>query len=313
MKHKIALITVLLLWGMGVVFTQNPDESDGGGLRAQIIDTSGIPEEAPAVVMTDVTNNEFIRQSTELNTQAEAKYEEGDYDAAVDLFDEASRFAALSDAFVQEQLEIKASNDAISNARERLVWAAGVGAEERYPDEYTSAFGYYTTALDERRARQWIDAKNNADRVGIALANVKAPGDVIAEVKPDDPTKPDDNTGGSAGTSGATTGTVTPGGGGSNRPSGPSSVNPPSGTYPAQYTVRSWYTTRDCLWNIASWPWVYGDATKWTRLYNANRDKLPEPENPDLILPDMVLDIPSLKGEIREGMWSENIVYQPLP
>jgi hypothetical protein len=59
-----------------------------------------------------------------------------------------------------------------------------------------------------------------------------------------------------------------------------------------QYTVRTWRVERDCLWNIAGYPWVYGDPWRWRELYEANRHRLPDPNNPHLILPGMVLDIP---------------------
>lgn len=82
---------------------------------------------------------------------------------------------------------------------------------------------------------------------------------------------------------------------------------------PSQYTVRPWSVSRDCLWNIAGRPWAYGDPTKWRLIYNANRSKMPEPDNPDLIHPGMVLDIPSLNGEVRQGMWDSGAAYSPLP
>jgi hypothetical protein len=82
---------------------------------------------------------------------------------------------------------------------------------------------------------------------------------------------------------------------------------------PAQYTVRPWSVSRDCLWNIAGRSWAYGDPTKWRLIYNANKSKMPEPDNPDLIHPGMVLDIPSLNGEERQGMWDSGRTYSPLP
>jgi nucleoid-associated protein YgaU len=81
---------------------------------------------------------------------------------------------------------------------------------------------------------------------------------------------------------------------------------------PAQYTVRAWAVSRDCLWNIAGRPWAYGDPAKWRLIYNANKAKMPQPDNPDLIHPNMVLDIPSIKGEIRQGMWDAGKTYSPL-
>ena len=81
---------------------------------------------------------------------------------------------------------------------------------------------------------------------------------------------------------------------------------------PATYTVRSWLTFKDCFWNIAARPWVYGDPFKWRLLYNANKSKLPDPDNPDLIEPGIVLDIPSIRGESRQGAWDSSKDYTPL-
>jgi nucleoid-associated protein YgaU len=81
------------------------------------------------------------------------------------------------------------------------------------------------------------------------------------------------------------------------------------GILPAQYQVRSWPAFRDCLWTIAGRSWVYGDSRLWRHLYDANRSKLPNPDNPDMLLPGTILDIPSIKNEVREGLWDENIDY----
>lgn len=45
----------------------------------------------------------------------------------------------------------------------------------------------------------------------------------------------------------------------------------------------------DCLWNIAKK--FYGDGSKYTVIYNANKDKI---KNPNLIYPGQVLTIPAL-------------------
>ncbi len=74
---------------------------------------------------------------------------------------------------------------------------------------------------------------------------------------------------------------------------------------PKYYTVRLIPERRDCFWLIAEYPFVYGDPWKWPTLYEANKDKLEDPENPRIIQPGMVFEIPSIAGELREGM------YQP--
>ena len=79
-----------------------------------------------------------------------------------------------------------------------------------------------------------------------------------------------------------------------------------NGPWPAKYEVRKLPAgSEDCLWNIAGYDFVYGDSWQWKRLYEANRDKLPEPANPRLILPGMILDIPSENGELRSGTWKD--------
>ncbi len=83
---------------------------------------------------------------------------------------------------------------------------------------------------------------------------------------------------------------------------------PRDSALPARYVVRKFTVTGDCLWNIAAYDFVYGDAWKWKLLWEANKDKLPEPANPRLILPGMVLDIPAQPGETRSGTWDNGVI-----
>ncbi len=59
------------------------------------------------------------------------------------------------------------------------------------------------------------------------------------------------------------------------------------------YTVKD-KVPADCFWNIAGYPEIYGDPTQWPKIYEANKDKLRQPNNPDLIHPGMVFVIPPL-------------------
>jgi predicted nucleic acid-binding Zn ribbon protein len=70
----------------------------------------------------------------------------------------------------------------------------------------------------------------------------------------------------------------------------------------AQYLVKTWNGERDCLWNIAGRKEIYGDPWKWRVIYNANRHKLPNPNNPNVVEPGTLLDIPSIAGEYRAGI-----------
>lgn len=61
--------------------------------------------------------------------------------------------------------------------------------------------------------------------------------------------------------------------------------NRPADTAPKVKTYK--VKPGDCLWNIAKK--YYGNGSKYTLIYNANKDKI---KNPNLIYPDQVLTIP---------------------
>jgi len=159
----------------------------------------------------------------------------------------------------------------LARAHSRYTWAKSVGAETRYPSEYRTATTAYDEANVARQAEEWDTTTTAANRVLTALANVK----------------------------------------GRDGQTGPASEppRPAQGTLPAQYIVRQWRNTGDCFWNIAGWSWVYGDSHQWRKLYEANKSKLPDPNNPNWIEPDMILDIPSLNGEVRSGIWDPSAKY----
>jgi nucleoid-associated protein YgaU len=81
---------------------------------------------------------------------------------------------------------------------------------------------------------------------------------------------------------------------------------------PATYTVRLNMEKRDCFWRIAGFPFVYNDPWKWKTLYEANKNIIGDPNNPDLIEPGQVFTIPSLQGETREGDYDPAKTYTPL-
>ena len=250
-------------------------------------------EPAPEpVIPPGLLNNQYYRESIRLKRLADEAFEYGDYDASAALADQSARAAIRSDEYIVERLKAKADADAlaaakaaaakdaaereaaaearrlqmlaadnaISEAKARLDWALGVGADKTYPTQYGGASLAYDAAVGARALEDWNGAVANARRVLDLLADVK-------ELAP----------------------------------------------LPLTYTVRSWAEHRDCFWNIAGYPFVYGDPTKWPMLYEANKAKLRRPDNPNLIHPGIVLTIPSLRGEVREGAWVNGRAYSPLP
>ena len=81
---------------------------------------------------------------------------------------------------------------------------------------------------------------------------------------------------------------------------------------PQFYVVRPWAETKDCYWNISGRKYVYNNPLLWENLYHANKSKMPRPNDPNLILPGMKMEIPSIAGELREGTYSPNKDYEPF-
>jgi nucleoid-associated protein YgaU len=79
---------------------------------------------------------------------------------------------------------------------------------------------------------------------------------------------------------------------------------------PKYYVVRPWAQSKDCYWNISGRPYVYNNPRLWENLYQANKDAMPDPANPNLIHPGMKMLIPSLSGEFRDGTFDVNQKYE---
>jgi hypothetical protein len=82
--------------------------------------------------------------------------------------------------------------------------------------------------------------------------------------------------------------------------------------YPKYYTVGKRIGITDMLYRIAALPGIYNDPTRWQIIYEANKEKLRDPNNPHLILKGMILEIPSIKGERREGNYDLKARYTPI-
>ena len=78
---------------------------------------------------------------------------------------------------------------------------------------------------------------------------------------------------------------------------------------PEFYIVRPWAETKDCYWNISGRHYVYNNPLLWENLYQANKDKMPKPEDPNLIHPGMKMKNPSITGEYRKGTYDSKKEY----
>ncbi len=90
-------------------------------------------------------------------------------------------------------------------------------------------------------------------------------------------------------------------------------IKPPEKRLPAAYVVRDMPGREDCFWRIAGYDFVYDDPSGWWPIYQANRENLPQPDNPNLIYPGMVMKIPERQGEDRRGVWVDGTIQAEPP
>lgn len=78
---------------------------------------------------------------------------------------------------------------------------------------------------------------------------------------------------------------------------------------PKYYLVRYVPGNWDSFVNIAEYEFIYNDRVLWTVLYEANKNKIPNINNPNLIYPGVIFEIPTIKDEIREGNYDPKKEY----
>lgn len=198
--------------------------------------------------------NEYYRQAQDLKQQAREAIDEGEYDRATELSEEAQELMAKAESYAEEQVRIYRARGWKNRAEDHILWAEGVNAEERFPDKWKAAQTSYEEARKLFGQEKWSQSIE-ASRKTISIVKEIEPRKADAEVKP------------------------------------------------RYYVVRLIPEDRDCFSKIAGYDFVYDDPGKWRSLYEENRQKLLEPDNPHLIHPGTKLRIPSIAGERRNGTW----------
>ena len=146
------------------------------------------------------------------------------------------------------------ANGYLSTAKDRVAYAKSIDADVHYKDAYNKAV---TDVADSKTALDDKDYPKSIDLSKSALAALK------------------------------TSPRSWP------RPAGRDAASPPRQSCPAAVLhVRLRLPLRDCFWRIAAYPFVYNNPWKWRLLYNANKDMLENPSNPDLIEVGMRFVIP---------------------
>lgn len=229
------------------------------------------------VIDEPVVNNKYLMESIRANNLSRMAFDEGDYDLSVQFAEDALRAARLSDELITQKLKVAKAKEKIDEASARLSRAESSNAVRRYPGEFNDAKSFYNQALIAEREGKWGDALNNAIYTVQLVDRITMGSPAAAAPRAS---------------------------------AAPSKNN--KAPLPAQYKVQKWNLSGDCFWNIAGRPWAYGNPYKWPLLYQANKGKLPNPDNPNIITPGTVLDIPSISGEARSGLWDSSKKYDPF-
>jgi len=202
--------------------------------------------------------------------QSQKALDEGDYDASSALTAQARDNFAKSDDYVATMTQFYRANGYLSIAKDRVAYAKSIDADTHYKDAYDTA----VTAV--AGAKTALDGKDYPKSIDLSKSAIAA----LAKVAPVAKAPPKE----------------------------PPAVTAPA-AFPQYYTVRLQLPLRDCFWRIAGFPFVYNDPWKWRLLYDANKDLLENPKNPNLIEPGMKFVIPPLGNETREGEYDPQVHY----
>lgn len=242
----------------------------------------------------NLLNNEEYQRAQELRAQAEEAFEDGDYDEAIELTEEAD--GALEQA--REIAERRRDGFRAANARtladRRMSEAESYNVSEHFSDEYEEAQSLFDEGQELYDEEEFVDARDSFNEVREVLDD-----DLIAELRDlwseriaeseeeesEDEASEEES-----------------------EDDGETEESEPE--LPEYYVVRRIPERRDSFWRIAEYEFVYDDPWEWPTLYEANRDMLQDPENPDLIQPGMEFRIPSIDDEEREGVWEDGEIIR---
>lgn len=229
----------------------------------------------------NLLNNRFYREAEQVKQQSRNALDNGNFALSINLAQRSRELSALAYeyaeelyfAFVARAARLRAGNklDFINRSTAEYTEAEQIGIED--------SRGFYrdgTILFDEEQyelgALSFLSVTAVLKEVG-----VQAEQEYIVQVEPSKDIAPE--------------------------PPEPAPVDPPAQVLPRFYRVRLIIEDRDSFSKISAYPFVYGRYQDWPTLYEKNKDKIVDSENPNLIHPGQLFEIPSLRGEVREGEW----------
>jgi hypothetical protein len=229
---------------------------------------------AAPLIAQSLLDNQYYHKAQDLLGQSQQALDSGDYDSSAALASQARDELAKSDDYVVTMTQFYRANGYLSIAKDRVAYAKSIDAATHYKAAYNTAV---TAVADAKSA---LDDKDYPKSIDLSKSAIAA----LANVAPVAATPPKASP-------------VTP------------AASP---SLPQYYTVRLLLPLRDCFWRIAGYPFVYNNPWKWRLLYDANKDQLENPKNPNIIEPGMKFVIPPLGSETREGEYDPNAEYPPV-
>jgi nucleoid-associated protein YgaU len=215
--------------------------------------------------------NEYYRLSVDYANRSQQSLEDGDYARSAEYAVESQRYAELSRQYIARMLLAYQARSAYVAAKARLDKAVQWGLASWEADLYADASGAFDSGSAAYDGEDYEACIPDFRKVVELLRDFEsrrppAPAPAPAPAAEPEEAAPAEETG-----------------------------------LAAFYEVKLNLLRRDCLWRIAEFDFIYGDPHQWPRLYEANKDTFPDPDNPNLIVPGQVLKIPPIRGEQRSG------------
>ena len=264
------------------------------------------------VAAVSYADNQYQKLAEAYAVRAQNAFDSGEYDLAVEYTIKAEENAELSRQYVEMMLLRSEADTQIRVARNRLVWARSLKADENFPEMYNESMSLVEQAQVVFSAEKYAEAKQLALQSMAALSGLQELDDERKRIAQEEEAErlrlqeeerlrlEEEERQRRLAEEEAERLRL-------EQEALAAAKN--KGTYPEYYIIHDWKKTKDCFWNIAAKPFVYNDPFKWEILYNANKGVLDNVSNPDVIQPEIKIRIPSIDGEVREGVYDPKKEY----
>jgi nucleoid-associated protein YgaU len=128
---------------------------------------------AVCIFAASYANNEYQKLANEYTKKADAAFEEGDYDLAVEYSLKAEENAELSQAYIQMMLAKADAEKQIKLAGNRYAQVQKIRGEMNYPVAFNAGKTAYEKALQEYENQEYVSASAYAIEALEAFAGIK--------------------------------------------------------------------------------------------------------------------------------------------